>query len=86
MLDDTFLPSYYGNYENNNPIESFFEELKTPSDMWNLNDDNGEDKLDEGLWSAPQQPHYEFPSRAARLQKRFKPRNRADDFKNYFNY
>lgn len=87
MPDD--MPGLFPSYENNNnPLESFFEELNA-SDMWNNNDD-GIDKLDDGLWSDNAvQPHYEFPSRS-RLDnnsKRYKPlRHRADDFKNYFNF
>lgn len=71
--------------ENNNPIESFFEELNSP-DMWNSNIyDDGEDKLDgnDVLWANNAvQPHYEFPSRTRpdKIVKRLKPKF------NYYNY
>lgn len=69
--------------ENNNPIDSFFEELNSP-DMWNNNSyDDGEDKLNDGLWANNAvQPHYEFPSRTRsdKIVKRLKPKF------NYYNY
>jgi hypothetical protein len=74
------LPPYERNYEAN-PVESFFEELNS-NDMWNNSIDNGEDKLDEGLWSnGAVQPHVEYPTRRLEKEKRFKP-----NLKNYFNY
>lgn len=89
MPDDTFLPAYERDYENNNPIESFFEEMNSP-DMWNNNnDDTPDDKLEDGLWSNNVvQPHYEFPSRARldSVAKRYKQMRHRGDFKNYFNY
>lgn len=87
MPDDNYFPyAARKNYENNNPIDSAYDGLRSQDDgeSWNNNND---DKID-GMWmNTYTKPHYEIlgakrSNSFDNIVKRFKTRQNAE---NYFN-
>ena len=82
MPDDTYFPfAQKRNYDNNNPVESFYEGFRSQDDdnAWK-NDDN---KADEGLWfNSYTKPHYEIAGKRPLedMIRRLKARQNAENY------
>lgn len=85
--DDIYLPyALRKNYENRNPLESYYDGLRSEDDdsAWNSNDDG--EKFDDGMWmNSFTRPHYEVPNMKRsnsleNMMKRFKARQTAENY------
>lgn len=84
MSDDT-RPSYTQkkNYDSSNPIEGFYDGLRSQDDAssWNKNDDDN--KFDEGMWfNSYTKPRYEIANRKSleEILRRLKAGQTAENY------
>lgn len=83
MPDDTYFPfaPQKRNYENNNPVESFYEGFRSQDDdnAWK----NDDAKADEGLWfNSYTKPHYTIAVKRPLedMIRRLKARQNAENY------